>query len=391
MLRLLHTADVHLGARHIQLADAGAAQRERQAAALGRAIEIAIAERVDAVLIAGDLFGAPVQARRTMERVGAELHRLVEARIPVVVLPGCSDPWDTASVYRAFDLASLAGTTPDSGLVTVLTPAQPWVHLQAAGALVGGVGPGYVVDRAVLPAATWTVAVAHAGVAAGADDDAPTLTDAEIAGSGVDYLALGHAHAFATGRAGTVTWAIPGPPELVDVTADDPGGVLLVTLDERAGTRHVDVDRRATGRTRFERRVVDLSGVTTRDALLDRIGGQADADVVLEVHLVGRRADALDVDTAALGDILRRDVLAARVLDRSTIGPWEGAMPAPQTVLGAYLRRLDAAIADLETRGPGDAEPGPADDGGDAPDGVAELRETLRLGRRLLAGQEVAL
>jgi len=33
MLRILHTADVHLGARHADLGDAASAQRERQFAA----------------------------------------------------------------------------------------------------------------------------------------------------------------------------------------------------------------------------------------------------------------------------------------------------------------------------------------------------------------------
>ena len=56
MPRLLHMADVHLGARHDDLGPAAAAQRERQFDAFHRAIELAIAEKVDVVLICGDLF-----------------------------------------------------------------------------------------------------------------------------------------------------------------------------------------------------------------------------------------------------------------------------------------------------------------------------------------------
>src|SRR5919107_5643942 len=56
MLRLLHTADVHLGARHADLGDQAAAQRERQFAAFKATIDLAIEEKVDIVLIAGDLF-----------------------------------------------------------------------------------------------------------------------------------------------------------------------------------------------------------------------------------------------------------------------------------------------------------------------------------------------
>ncbi|HEY5628525.1 MAG TPA: metallophosphoesterase, partial [Candidatus Limnocylindrales bacterium] len=66
MLRLLHTADVHLGARHTDLGDRAAALRERQFAAFRASIDLALAERVDLFLIAGDLFDSNVQPRRTV-------------------------------------------------------------------------------------------------------------------------------------------------------------------------------------------------------------------------------------------------------------------------------------------------------------------------------------
>jgi len=71
MLRLLHTADVHLGARHADLGTQAAAQRERQFDAFRATVDLAIAEKVDAVLIAGDLFDSNVQPRRSVERVAA--------------------------------------------------------------------------------------------------------------------------------------------------------------------------------------------------------------------------------------------------------------------------------------------------------------------------------
>ena len=72
MLRLLHTADVHLGARHGDLGEQAAAQRERQFAAFRRSVDLAIEERVDLFLIAGDLFDSNTQPRRSVERVAAE-------------------------------------------------------------------------------------------------------------------------------------------------------------------------------------------------------------------------------------------------------------------------------------------------------------------------------
>src|SRR5215207_4279757 len=91
MLRLLHTADVHLGARHADLGDRASAQRERQFAAFVATIDLAIAEGVDLLLIAGDLFDSNVQPRRSVERVAGQLRRLVDARIRTVITPGTHD------------------------------------------------------------------------------------------------------------------------------------------------------------------------------------------------------------------------------------------------------------------------------------------------------------
>ena len=56
MPRLLHMADVHLGARHRDLGDAATRQRERQFAAFRRGLDAGLAANVDVALISGDLF-----------------------------------------------------------------------------------------------------------------------------------------------------------------------------------------------------------------------------------------------------------------------------------------------------------------------------------------------
>src|SRR5690349_5019739 len=138
MLRLLHTADVHLGARHADLGEQAAAQRERQFAAFRTTVDLAIAEKVDVVLIAGDLFDSNTQPRRSVERVAAELKRLVEAKIRTVIIPGTHDVYDRASLYRVHDLKAMAGSAADDDLVTVLTPDRGEVAIDACGVVVHG-------------------------------------------------------------------------------------------------------------------------------------------------------------------------------------------------------------------------------------------------------------
>src|SRR5258707_1876635 len=198
MLRLLHTADVHLGARHADLGDQAAAQRERQFAAFVASVDLALAERVDLFLVGGDLFDSNVQPRRSVERAAAQLRRLVEARIRTVLIPGTHDVYDRASIYRSYDLGALSGAV-GSDLVTVLDPDHTDVHLAALDTVVWGrcfatkrapESPLAGFDATADQRATWHIGLLHAALAipektAG---DAVVITPEEIAASHLEYL-----------------------------------------------------------------------------------------------------------------------------------------------------------------------------------------------------------
>jgi DNA repair exonuclease SbcCD nuclease subunit len=391
MLRLLHTADVHLGARHADLGEAAAAQRERQFAAFRASIDLAIAEKVDLFLVAGDLFDSNVQPRRSVERVAAELSRLVKARIRSVLVPGTHDVYDRASVYRAYSLFAMAGGKPGDGMVTVLTPEHPWVHLPALDTVVHG--PVFPTKRAPYsplrdlatvqtPQATWKIGLLHASIAipGRTDGDEVVITTEEIGASGLDYLALGHWHSAQKGTSKGVTYAYAGAPEPVAVDQDRAGKVLLVTLDERQGTRQVTVEERVVGRTTFQRLELDAADVESQPALIARLEQAADPDLVLDVRLIGVRPDELDLSTDEVETAVAGSFLRVRVRDLSHPALTEGALPPSETIAGAFIRNVEGRIADLEATGDADAARE-----------AAELRDALRLGRLLLAGQEVTL
>jgi exonuclease SbcD len=390
MLRIIHTADVHLGARHDDLGEQAAAQRERQFAAFKAAIDLALSEKVDLFLIAGDLFDSNVQPRRSVERVAAELKRLTEARIRTVIIPGTHDVYDRASIYRAYDIPTLAGSGPDDGVVTVLDPEHPSVHLAALEAVVHG--PVFATKRAphspleglgaaaaADPATLWRIGMVHGSIAipGRTEHDEVVITTEEIAASGLDYLALGHWHSAQTGKAGSVTYAYSGAPEPVALDQDRAGKVLLVELDQRGGKRSVKIEQRQVGRTSFAKLDVDAAAVASQSALVDLLATRADPDLVLDVRLIGVCRDELDLDLFEIETALAPSFLKVRVRDSSVAALTEDPLPSPDTIAGAFIRDLEAKIAVLEAAG--------------SDDEAAEQRDALRLGRLLLAGREVTL
>lgn len=388
MLRALHTADVHLGARHTDLGEQASAQRERQFAAFRAAIDLALAEPVDLVLVAGDLFDSNTQPRRSVERAAAEFARLAAARIRTVIIPGTHDVYDRSSVYRAHDLAALAGLKPGSDLITVLTPDQPEVVLAAIDAVVYGRvfatkraphSPLAGFDVSHDTRATWRIGLVHGSVAipGKTDGDEVVITKEEIAATGLDYLALGHWHSAIGAKAGSVQYAYSGAPEPVALDQDEAGRVLLVTLDERDGKRRVTVEERQVGRTRFEKVDLDASAVASQPALIDELRTRADPDLVLDARLTGVRPDGLDLDLDEVESALGPAFLKVRVRDRSVPALSEGPLPPADTIAGAFVRDLEGQVAELEAS--------------DRLDDAAELRDALRLGRLLLAGEAVTL
>jgi exonuclease SbcD len=396
MLRIIHTADVHLGARHDDLGEQASAQRERQFAAFIAAVDLALAEKVDLFLIAGDLFDSNVQPRRSVERVAAELKRLAASKVRSVVIPGTHDCYDRSSIYRTYDLKALAGSTPDDDLVTVLTPEIPSIHLAACDTVVHGPvfgtkkaphSPLRDLDAAEAGStATWHVGMVHGSIAipGKTDRDDVVITTDEIAATGLDYLALGHWHSTQQAKAGTVTYAYAGAPEAVALHQDRAGKVLLVELEQVKDARSVRVEEHQVGRTRFEKVELDAATIASQPDLIETLRRKGDPDLVLDARLVGVRPDELDVHPDEIEAALGPGFLKVRFRDVSLPALTEGLIAPPDTVVGAFIRDLEARIAELEAAavvghdGAGSGE-------------AAELRDALRLGRLLLAGHEVSL
>jgi DNA repair protein SbcD/Mre11 len=382
MPSLLHLADVHLGARHADMGTAAVTQRERQAAAFTRAVDTGLDAGVDAALICGDLFDSNAQPRRSVEAAVAELRRLTDRGVRVVIIPGTHDAYDKRSIYRSFDLAAMAGLPRGGDLLTVLTPERPELLLGDLDLIVyGRVFATKRAPRSPLAGfdvrgdtrASWKVGMIHGSrrIPGRVEVDDVIFSDAEIAASGLDYLALGHWHSYSTGRAGGTTWAYAGAPEPVAVDQDGAGSVCLVRLEDGAGgTSSVHVEQVRVGRTVFRTESVDAADVESQAALVERLRELADPDLVLAVSIDGIAPDTLELDGEEIERALAAAFLHVRVRDRSATELADGPDLPGDTVAGAFALDLKARIEAAEA---------------DRDDEAAEqARQILRLGRRLL-------
>jgi len=108
-MRILHMADTHLGySAYYRVTEEGYNQREVDVyKAFEQAIDIAIREKVDAVVHAGDLFDKPRPNNRAIHVAMKNIARLGDEDIPFIIVSGNhSTPKlrETGSIFRIFEV-----------------------------------------------------------------------------------------------------------------------------------------------------------------------------------------------------------------------------------------------------------------------------------------------
>ena len=239
-LRMLHTADIHLDSDGYGNAAEQAAHRERERLIFRRIVDCALSERVDLLLIAGDLFDHNRVADETVEFARRELDRL---RSPVVILPGNHDCLRSNAIYYRHDFTSGA-----SHLHVIQRLDGESVDLPDLGALVWGRAmeehePGFS-PLAGIPGRDgrrWCIAMGHGffyDERQRPDRSSPIFAE-EIRDAGWDYFALGHHHSRTDVSQGHVAAHYAGAPTLDG--RDGGCAVLRVDLSPTAGVRVSEV------------------------------------------------------------------------------------------------------------------------------------------------------
>ena len=211
-MRLIHTSDWHLGRsfHQVGLLDA-------QAAHLDHLVEVVRAERVDAVLVSGDVYDRALPSPDTVALLSETLVRLVDAGAQVIVSSGNHD--SATRLGFASGLLERAGVHLRTSVADIGRPVvvgdvavHPLPYLEPALAA-EPLGAGERTHAGVLRAAMdrvradaarrggRTVVMAHAFVTGGTSSESER--DISVGGvsavppevfAGADYAALGHLH-----------------------------------------------------------------------------------------------------------------------------------------------------------------------------------------------------
>lgn len=369
-VRFIHTADIHLDSPLCGLYRYQGAPQEQLRGATRRALEnlvdLAIKERVDFIVIAGDLYDGDWRDYNTGLYFVGQMGRLREADIPVYMVQGNHDA--ASQMTRRLRLPS--------NVIVFATDRAETKTLDHLGVAIHGHGfakqattedlsqrypdpyPGHL-----------NVGLLHtcAGGREGHENYAPCSLD-YLSAKGYDYWALGHVHKREILRAGHPWIVFPGNIQGRHIRETGAKGCSLVTASDG---RIQNVEHLPLDVLRWAVCEVDASGAIDQDDLLVRAEqqiGQALAetsDRLLAVRMVikgacpahravNQRPEQFEEQVRALVNDLARDQIwlekvklqTQRDRDLSALLEQQHAV----SFLGRYIQELQKdpdAMADL--------------------------------------------
>ena len=327
MLKIIHGADFHLDSPFSGLTPKRAAQRRgEQRELLERLAELARKKGAGLVLLAGDL----LDSERVFPETAQALSKaLASIPCPVFIAPGNHDPYTDRSIWTALNWPDNVHIFRSHDLERVDLPgctlwgrAFTGAH-QETSPLEGLAVPG---DGKL------HLAVLHGCV--GERNGYGPISPAEIAASGLDYLALGHIHqGSGLNKEGNTFWAYPGCPEGRGFDELGDKGVLYVEAEPgQVKSQFVSLAKR-----RYEIITADITGPAgPLAAILEALPGRT-SDLICRLILTG---EGPAPDLVNLEQTLAPEFYGLTLVDRTRLPRDLWARREEDTLTGLFLRTM---------------------------------------------------
>ena len=327
LLRFVHAADLHLdspfkGMKAAAPENVSKALRDATFTAYENIVRLCMEERVDALLVAGDVYDSADRSLRAQLKFVEGLKRLDDAGIRSFICHGNHDPldgWEANLDYPAgctrfgaeFEAVPVFPDDPQRAVVHGISYPTRDVYDNLVPRL-GKVDPE-----------VFSIGLMHANVEGNADHAAyAPCTLADLVFSGINYWALGHVHTRDVLSQHSPTVVYPGNSQGRHANETGARGVYVVEVDD---DRNVHLEFRAVDTVRWERLVLDISSMQTAQDLLnvlhqsteEALGKANGRSIVLRITLKGR---------GALYDSLRTREFVQDLMDDLN-GEWSGRTP----------------------------------------------------------------
>ncbi len=355
MIRVLHIADVHLGVPFTYLGNNAKERRDDVNNVFTHALEFARdpANRIDMVIIAGDLFDSQNPPPATVGMVKVQFRLLEQRHIPVILVPGNHDSVAyPSSIYHREEF-------PGATLLTspiIKEPLTYRVHDED----VHIYGMVWKPGESVAPYDAFTakdipgihIAVLHGSITENIPTDAALpspeylpLSWQRLAQTGMHYIALGHYHNFDSFHNNRIVY--PGTPEAL--TLAETGERFLVVAEvsrEAVRLEKYPINRKTVYDLTID--LTELDAVSDVEKQLESLAQDGGDQKLLRVRLQGSTPD-INIEQI-LWDKFEHRFFFLDIIDRSDVlhSARVQSMADEEGVRGTFIRSLQKKIETAE-------------------------------------------
>jgi hypothetical protein len=355
MFKFAHIADCHIGANRDPVLE------KLELAAFSRAMETCVQERVDFVLVSGDLFHANLPDMHVANEAVKKMKEVRDAGIPIYVIYGSHDYSPNAtSIIDILDSTGLIkkvvkGEVVDGKLrLEVFTDPKTKAKLVGISGRKAGLEKNYfeILDREGLEAEQgFKIFAFHSAVSELKPELLAQMESIPVSllPKGFDYYASGHVHRRTeSGFPGYERVVFPGtlfagyPRDLEDTAKGELRGFYVVYFDDIVqDVKFIEVS--VCGFEYFEYDVTDKNSVQARKALLEKLGNIEVQDKIAVVKIKGTLSGGKtsEVSSSEIRDLLKDNGALDVIVNRYGLSSKDYS---PVTVMGEDIPAVESRL-----------------------------------------------
>ncbi|MBO5211069.1 MAG: DNA repair exonuclease [Clostridia bacterium] len=334
-VKILHTADIHIGARDAFLGTTAESRRFETLLTFERIVDLAKEKGIQLIAIAGDLFDSNNIEPAFIDGVFNKIKTVPE--IKVVFAAGNHDPLTADSPFLTRTLPQNLYVLPTKESVITFEDIKVKVYGKSFESvyLKGEEEFTLPTDNDYI-----NIMVQHGELRADLGSDYNSITPKFVKKSGMDYIALGHVHARTPiGRIENTHFAYCGCPEGQGFDELDQKGVYLGTISKSGS----DLEFIPVSKRQHIVRKIDITGAEDIcKTILDDLKANIDnyADNLYKIELVGNIPPEAELNLAEITARLSAVLYFVKLRDKTEFLVDLELLATEPTLKGVFVKNI---------------------------------------------------
>ncbi|MDP4091901.1 MAG: DNA repair exonuclease [Bacillota bacterium] len=352
-VKFLHCADLHLDAPFTSLgADSGKSAERRQDLkdTFRNIIELAKSEKVDLLLISGDLYEHGYVLKSTINFINKCFESIPATK--VFIVPGNHDPITVSSYYRNYSW---------SNNVYILCDELPYVYLDDIDTYIYGVGFKSFSQEKTIAYSLKPVRndcinlmLVHGTVDMNIGNSLYNPMSSEnLSTLNMDYIALGHFHGMLSDIGGKGIIYNPGSPEPLGF---DEGGSHGVFIGDLASTdsaeKNLELRFQKLNKRYYETTDIKVDGCGSTEEIISRMDAElkcSDApNCLLSVSLKGYLEESIKIDLLQIQNHFRDKLYYLKIKNETLVNYNIDQIVKEPGLKGLFVRKIMSRIEKTE-------------------------------------------